>query len=81
MRIGSGWTRTQKETNKQFISVALDEAFLKLVPQLQGCNLVLSYIDPQERKSDKAPGWSVNLSERKPQTQEAAETATEEIPY
>ena len=80
MRIGSAWTKTQKETSKQFISVAFDEAFLKLCPQLQGCSFTLGYIDPKERKNDNSPGWSVNLSERKPQTQEA-ETASEEIPY
>ena len=61
MKIGSGWTRTQKETGKQFISVSLDAEFKELFTQFKNCNLLLSYIDPQNRSSDKSPAWTVNL--------------------
>lgn len=84
MRIGSAWTRTSDKDKKTFISVALDEVVLELFPQLKECNLSLSYISPEDRTSDKAPGWYVNLSKKKDKTeqtktqQEATEASKEE---
>lgn len=86
MKIGSAWTKQTKEDGRTFISTSLDEAFLELCPQLKGLNLTLSYIDAKDRKSDKSPGWIINLTKSKQQTQgttsnEAEVPSEEEIPY
>lgn len=62
MRIGSGWTRTKRDdAGKTFIAIALDDSFKELCPQLKNCSLILSYISPEDRRSEKAPGWALNL--------------------
>lgn len=69
MRIGSAWTNKTKEGEKPFISVVFDEAFLELCPQLKNCNMLCSYIDPADRKSEKWPSWNVNLIAKKDDAQ------------
>ncbi len=61
MRIGGAWTRTSEKTGKTFISLLFDKEFLELCPQLKECGMMLSYVSPEDRKSEKAPGWVVNL--------------------
>lgn len=83
MRIGSGWTRTKKDdAGKTFIAIALDDSFKELCPQLKNCSLILSYISPEDRKSEKAPGWALNLmkdDENKKTQNKDAVTAEKEI--
>lgn len=90
MRIGNGWTKTTQDGNT-FISTSLDDAFLQICPQLKGCNLTLSHIKAEERKSENSPGWNINLSIRRDRTERAAEQSAdnnnaamitdEEIPF
>lgn len=61
MKIGGAWTRTSEKTKKTFIAVVFDKEFLELCPQLKECGMMLNYVSPEERTSDKAPGWTVNL--------------------
>lgn len=83
MRIGGGWTRTSEKNGKTFISIAFDKEFLELCPQLKECGMMLSYVSPEDRKSEKAPGWTVNLiknddNSNKKQNTAAAEQAIQQ---
>ena len=91
MRIGNAWTKTSKDKDGNatgtYISTALDETFLELCPQLKGCNLSLSHIPADERKSENSPSWYVSLTKRKDDKEKPAaasdkpQVADEEIPY
>ena len=77
MRIGSAWTKNSND-GKTYISVALDETFLELFPQIKDCNISLSHIPAESRSSENSPSWSLSLTKRKPKTDEAKPEAKEE---
>ena len=77
MRIGSAWTKTSEEKKKTYLSVALDDVVLELFPQLKECSISLSYISPEDRKSDKSPAWYINLSKKSSENKKTETAATE----
>lgn len=62
IKAGCAWTRKNEKTNKLFIPIVFDETFLELCPQLKNCKMVLNHIEPEDRKSDKSPGWYLYLA-------------------
>lgn len=78
MKIGSGWTKTSKEGNT-FISIALDDTFLELFPQLKNCNVSLGHIKEGDRKNENSPAWTVSLSVKKQKTEEEKEELQKDI--
>ncbi len=76
MNIGSAWAKTSDKGTK-FSSVALDETFLELCPQLKNCTLTLFYVKEEDRKSDKSPTYQLVLNRKKP----AESKEIEDIPW
>lgn len=86
MQIGSGWSGTTEKNKKQYISIALDEAFIALHPEFKDVQLTLWYVSKEDRSSEKSPSWSLSAQIRKKKTETTEKAAdeqgvTEEIPW
>lgn len=89
LKIGGIWNKISKN-NKRYQAIVLDKTLLKLYPQLQGVNFVAFYVPETERKSDKAPDYTLYIDEvtPKPQNDQSNENIVqyedmtdEEIPF
>ena len=62
MQIGYAYSGTSKN-GKTYISIRFDKGVLALIPILNNIRLTLWFISKENRKSEKSPSWSLELSE------------------
>ena len=86
MQIGYAYSGTSKN-GKTYISIRFDKGVLALIPILNNIRLTLWFISKENRKSEKSPSWSLELSEpwekedkKSEKNEEILEIYDEEIP-